>query len=179
MKKIKLASLVVSALLLGSALWYAPNVDAAESNKTQVNLVKNAGFETGDLSSWVINGNVSAVNISKSPGDTRGKSAMHDWADKAFTFTATQTITGLKDGKYTLSVWTQGGGGEKSVQLFASDYGGEKVTAGIVNKGWNKWQQWIIKDINVTNGQITIGVDNQANAGNWGSFDDIELYIQE
>ena len=39
--------------------------------------------------------------------------------------------------------------------------------------------QWTIRDINVNNGQITIGIDNQANAGNWGSFDDIELYIQE
>ncbi|MBP2630559.1 MAG: glycosyl hydrolase 53 domain protein [Firmicutes bacterium] len=145
----------------------------------KVNLVKNSNFETGNLDQWTIKGDISAVNNSSSAGDVRGKSAMHYWADKAFAFNATQTITGLKDGKYTLSVWTQGGGGEKTVQLFASDFGGSKVTATITNDGWNKWHQWTIKDINVTNGQITIGIDNQANAGNWGSFDDIELYIQE
>jgi arabinogalactan endo-1,4-beta-galactosidase len=145
----------------------------------KVNLVKNGNFETGTLDQWAIKGDVSAVNISGSAGDVRGKSAMHYWSDKAFAFNTTQTIIGLKDGKYTLSVWTQGGGGEKAIQLFASDYGGSKVTATITNDGWNKWHQWTIKDINVTNGQITIGVDNQANAGNWGSFDDVELYIQE
>jgi arabinogalactan endo-1,4-beta-galactosidase len=145
----------------------------------KVNLVKNGNFETGTLDQWAIKGDVSAVNISGSAGDVRGKSAMHYWSDKAFAFNTTQTIIGLKDGKYTLSVWTQGGGGEKAIQLFASDYGGSKVTATITNDGWNKWHQWTIKDINVTNGQITIGVDNQANTGNWGSFDDVELYIQE
>lgn len=145
----------------------------------KVNLVKNGDFETGDLSQWTIKGDISAVNTSGSAGDARGKSAMHYWADKAFSFTATQTITDLKNGKYTLSVWTQGGGGEKAVQLFADQFGSAKVTVPITNDGWNKWHQWTIKDINVTNGQITIGVDNQANAGNWGSFDDIELYIQE
>ncbi|MBP2630558.1 MAG: glycosyl hydrolase 53 domain protein [Firmicutes bacterium] len=176
MKSVKLVSMLVSALIVGSTLWYAPNVEAAE---TQVNLVKNADFETGDLSSWVINGTASAVNISKAAGDTRGKSAMHYWSDKAFAFTATQTIAGLKNGTYSLSVWTQGSGGEKAIQLFASDYGGGKMITAIKNDGWDKWHQWIIKDIHVTNGHITVGVANQANAGNWGSFDDVELYIQE
>ncbi|WP_019552425.1 glycosyl hydrolase 53 family protein [Propionispira raffinosivorans] len=145
----------------------------------KVNLVKNGNFETGDLNQWTVKGDMSAVNNSNSAGDVRDKSAMHYWADKAFSFTATQTITGLKNGKYTLSVWTQGGGGEKTVQLFAEQFGGAKVTTPITNDGWNKWHQWTIKDINVTNGQITIGVDNQANAGNWGSVDDVELYVQE
>ncbi|MBU2703237.1 arabinogalactan endo-1 [Sporomusaceae bacterium BoRhaA] len=145
----------------------------------KVNLVKNGDFETGDLSQWTIKGDVSAVNNSSSAGDVRGKSAMHYWADKPFAFIATQTITGLKNGKYTLSCWTQGGGGEKAIQLFASDYGGDKMTTAIINDGWNKWHQWVIKDIHVTNGKLTIGLDNQANAGNWGSFDDVELYAEE
>jgi arabinogalactan endo-1,4-beta-galactosidase len=145
----------------------------------KVNLVKNGNFETGNLSQWAIKGDTSAVNNANSAGDVRDKSAMHYWADKPFAFTATQTITGVKNGKYALSVWTQGGGGEKAIHLFASDYGGNKMTAAITNDGWNKWHQWTIKDINVTNGQITIGLDNQANAGNWGSFDDVELYVQD
>ena len=146
---------------------------------SKVNLVKNSGFETGDLSSWAIKGSVSAVNIGKNAGDVRDKNAMHYWADKPFAFTATQTITGLKNGKYTLSCWTQGGGGEKAMQLFAADYGGDKMSAAITNDGWNKWHQWVIKDITVTDGKITIGVDVQANAGNWGSFDDVELYAED
>jgi len=62
--------------------------------------------------------------------------------------------------------------------LFAENYGGGKVIAAVKNDGWNKWYQWVIKDIEVTNGQITVGLDTQAAPGNWGSFDDVELYKQ-
>lgn len=145
----------------------------------QVNYVKNGDFETNDFTNWTVSGERSAVNLVSSSGDVRDKHALHYWADKPFKFTASQTISGLKNGKYTLAGWTQGGGGEKSIQLFASDYGGAKVTAAIQNDGWNKWHQWIITDITVTNGQLTVGVYNEANAGNWGSVDDITLYRQE
>ncbi|CUH94991.1 putative secreted protein [Propionispora sp. 2/2-37] len=145
----------------------------------KVNLVRNSGFEINNFDNWAIEGDTGAVNISSSSGDVRDKYALHYWADKTFKFTVKQTITGLKKGKYTLSGWTQGGGGEKSMQLFAADYGGEKLTAEIKNDGWNKWHQWTIKGIPVTSGKITIGMYNEANAGNWGSLDDVTLYIQE
>lgn len=143
----------------------------------EVNVVKNPGFETGDLSNWTVKGDAGAVNTVKTAGDVHdgGKVAMHYWADKAFGFTAYQTITGLKNGKYTARVWTQGGGGEKSIQLVASEYGGDKLVATITNDGWNKWHQYVIKDINVTNGKCTISIFTNANAGNWGSIDDVEL----
>lgn len=146
----------------------------------EVNSLKNPGFETGDLSNWVIKGDVSAVNTVKTAGDVHdgGKVAMHYWAEKGFAFTASQTITGLKNGKYTARVWTQGGGGEKNLQLVASEYGGDKLVAVITNDGWNKWKQYVIKDINVTNGTCTIAVSVTGNAGNWGSIDDVELVAE-
>lgn len=146
----------------------------------KVNLVKNGNFETGTLDGWSINGaQASVVNIEKTAGNVRDKSAMHYWSDKAFAFNASQSFTSLKDGKYTVSCWTQGGGGESSYQLFIDGYGGEKQVVDIKDDGWNKWHQYVIKDVEIKNGQATIGVDMKGAAGDWGSVDDVEFYLQE
>lgn len=144
----------------------------------KVNLVKNGTFENGDLSGWTITGDTSAVNTVSSAGDARGKSAMHYWADKGFKFKATQSFTGLKDGKYTVSCWTQGGGGQHYYTLMVQTSKGEQ-SAVIADTGWNDWHQWVIRDVEVKDGKATIGIDMVANAGNWGSIDDVEFYLQE
>ena len=56
---------------------------------------------------------------------------------------------------------------------------GQKLTADIKDQGWNKWITTTIKDVVVKDGKATIGVDMDANAGNWGSFDNFEFYLQE
>ena len=144
----------------------------------KVNLVKNGSFENGDLNGWTITGDKDAVNTVSSAGDARGKSAMHYWADKGFKFQATQSFEGLKDGKYTVSCWTQGGGGEHYYTLMVRTSAGEQ-SAVIADTGWNNWQQWTIRDVEVKDGKATIGIDMVGNAGNWGSIDDVEFYLQE
>lgn len=144
----------------------------------KVNLVKNGTFENGDLNGWTITGDKDAVNTVSSAGDARGKSAMHYWADKGFKFQATQSFEGLKDGKYTVSCWTQGGGGEHYYTLMVRTSAGEQ-SAVIADTGWNNWQQWTIRDVEVKDGKATIGIDMVGNAGNWGSIDDVEFYLQE
>ena len=144
----------------------------------KVNLVKNGTFENGDLNGWTITGDKDAVNTVSSAGDARGKSAMHYWADKGFKFKATQSFTGLKDGKYTVSCWTQGGGGQHYYTLMVQTSKGEQ-SAVIADTGWNDWHQWVIRDVEIKDGKATIGIDMVANAGNWGSIDDVEFYLQE
>lgn len=144
----------------------------------KVNLVKNGTFENGDLNGWTITGDKSAVNTVASAGDVRGKGAMHYWADGGFKFKATQEFTGLKDGKYTVSCWTQGGGGEHYYTLFVTTSAGER-SAVIQDTGWNDWHQWEIRDVEVKDGKATIGIDMVGNPGNWGSIDDVEFYLQE
>ncbi|MFD0692907.1 glycosyl hydrolase 53 family protein [Paenibacillus sp. GCM10027628] len=141
------------------------------------NLVKNPGFESGDNSNWTITGDNSAVKVTADSANAHASSyALHYSLPQAMPFMATQTITGLPNGSYTLKVWSHGGGGENSLKLFAGNYGGEEKTADIQNTGWLQWKHPIVMDIQVTNGQATIGVKADGNAGNWGNIDDFEFY---
>ncbi|WP_026487441.1 glycosyl hydrolase 53 family protein [Caldanaerobius polysaccharolyticus] len=141
-----------------------------------INYVQNSGFEEGSLSHWNISGDISSVKIDKNAANAHsGSYSLNYWNDSAFTVTISQTITGLKNGYYKLSAYVDGSGGENSLQLFASDYGGPRLTADIHNSGWLVWQHPVISLIEVTNGQITIGLTIDGNSGNWGNLDDVQL----
>ncbi len=143
---------------------------------SQKNLVDNPGFESGDFTSWTIEGSKNAVDISNEAANIHaGEHALHYWLDVPFAFTATQTITGLENGAYTLSAWIQGGGGEGTLQLFASDCGGEPLTMDISNTGWQQWQNPTIPNIPVTKGECTIGLKVASSGGSWAFFDEVGL----
>jgi arabinogalactan endo-1,4-beta-galactosidase len=143
----------------------------------QKNYVSNPGFESGDFTSWTVEGSAQAADISSEAQNVRvGTYAMHYWLEGPFAFTVSQTITGLENGTYTLSAWIQGGGGEETLQLFASGYGGDTLTVDIRNTGWQEWQNPAIEDIVVTNGECTIGLKVVSNGGSWAFFDDVGLF---
>jgi arabinogalactan endo-1,4-beta-galactosidase len=142
----------------------------------QTNYVKNPGFETGNLTPWTIEGDTGAVDIRNEAANVHtGTYALHYWKDGPFAFTLSQTVTDLPDGTYTLSAWIQGGGGEKTLQLFVSDYGGDPLTVDTVNTGWQVWKTPTIEKFKVTTGKCTIGLKVAATAGNWAFFDEVSL----
>jgi arabinogalactan endo-1,4-beta-galactosidase len=145
----------------------------------KANLIQNPDFEKVNLAGWTITGDKDAVNAVSKAGDALGQGSMHYWADKAFHFTAQQSLSGLKDGKYTVAVSTQGGGGQSLAQLFVIGDNGQKKTVAIKDVGWNKWQVVTIKGIEIKHGKATVGVEMDAAPGNWGSLDDFEFYRQE
>ncbi|MCQ2983151.1 MAG: hypothetical protein MJ178_10400, partial [Treponemataceae bacterium] len=59
----------------------------------------------------------------------------------------------------------------------ASDFDGtsRQISAKIENTGWQNWQQYTI-EIPVTENQVKITIYLDTNGGNWGNFDDVELY---
>lgn len=141
------------------------------------NYVNNPGFETGDFTFWLVEGTNQAVDISSEVQNLHsGTYALHYWLDGPFEFTVSQTITGLENGTYTLSAWIQGGGGEETLQLFASDYGGETLTTEIINTGWQVWTNPTIGDIVITNGQCTLGLKVVSTGGSWAFFDEAGLF---
>ncbi len=143
------------------------------------NYLVNAGFESGDFSPWVASGDTGAVDISNERQNLHeGKYAMHYWADDAFEFTVSQTITGLANGNYVVSAWIQGGGGEDVLQLFA-DCGGEILTVDIDTNGWLNWKSPTIENVNVTDGTCTVGLKVIASGGQWAFLDETSLYFVE
>jgi arabinogalactan endo-1,4-beta-galactosidase len=141
------------------------------------NYIENSGFEKGDFAPWVVTGSVDAADISNEAQNVReGDYALHYWLEGAFEFAISQTITGLDDGTYTLSVWIQGGGGEKSLQLYASDCGGDTRVVDIHNTGWLAWQNPTIENIVVTGGECTIGLKVVSSGGSWAFIDEVGLF---
>jgi len=142
------------------------------------NYIQNPSFESGSLEPWKVIGDVSAVKVAKASPPQNAKSgdfALNYWLDKPFKFELYQIVKGLKPGKYRVSLWIQGGGGENLVQLKVSGYGGEDKAVNIVNTGWLKWSNPTIKNIDVTTGEIRISLIIDGNTGNWAWVDDFEL----
>jgi len=53
-----------------------------------------------------------------------------------------------------------------------------KKTADVHDTGWKKWVQYVVTDIEISNGTCTVGLYADANSGNWGDLDDVELTMQ-
>jgi arabinogalactan endo-1,4-beta-galactosidase len=165
----KEGDLTVQGTVAGSTVKATANLTVTSN----INLVENPGFETGTLDPWKVTD--PAANVSKETGNIHtGTYAGHYWLDKPFSFTLSQDIGSLDSGTYTLSAWVQGGGGEKTLQLFAT-CGGVTVTADAVNTGWQQWTQPTISKFPVTGGKCTIGVKVDAPLNTWGFIDDFEL----
>lgn len=143
---------------------------------TEKNYVENLGFETGDFTSWTVDGDPDAADISKEASNVHaGSYALHYWKGEPFAFTLSQTVTDLPNGTYSLSAWIHGGGGEKTLQLVVSDYGGDPLTVDIVNTGWLAWNTPTIPEIIITEGKCTLGLNVVSDAGSWAFFDDVSL----
>jgi arabinogalactan endo-1,4-beta-galactosidase len=164
---------VVNGTITGTDLQAVANVTIGYTR----NYATNPGFETGDLSGWTVDGNTEAVNISNEAQNVHQEMyALHYWLGKPFHFALSQTITDLVDGTYAFSLWNQGGGGEKILQLFARDCGGNTKTMDIVNTGWQKWTNPTIQGIQVTGGKCTIGLTLDSDAGSWAFVDDVVFF---
>ncbi len=156
-------------------------VAAEISVSDRVNLATDSSWESGTFGEWKLNGPAAA----SFPENNRANAHSGDWSYKywsasPFKTTLTRTFTGIPNGTYTLSVWAMGGGGEKAVKLFATNSGTGKTPSVLIeNTGWKEWKQYSIPSVAVTDNQCTIGIFIDANADNWGNFDDVEFYLNK
>jgi hypothetical protein len=88
-----------------------------------------------------------------------------------------QTVTGLVNGRYTLSAWVRSSGGQEAAYLEVKDFGAPVRRVDI--PGTNNWVQIVVRDIAVTNGQATVGFYSFSPGEKWLRFDDVEFYRQD
>jgi arabinogalactan endo-1,4-beta-galactosidase len=140
------------------------------------NILSDAGFESGTLGDWRIEGTPQTALVEKNPGNARtGDYTLKYWNDKAFLFTASRKVDGLKDGVYTAKLWAMGGGGEKSITWSAKSGDRDAVQALVHNSGWLKWNQYVLRNVPVTGGSLVLSIVVDGREGCWGNFDDVEL----
>lgn len=149
------------------------------------NHVVNGSFEDGATSGWTVTGGGASIKSDKGNASD-GSWVLGFWADKAYTFKASQTVTGLEPGAYTLTAKSQGalvGGtaGTNKVTLNAATGGDGTGDTGQTRSTELKldgWKQWHTASVPVTvdeDGTVTIAITGDLGAGDWGSVDEVTL----
>jgi arabinogalactan endo-1,4-beta-galactosidase len=92
-------------------------------------------------------------------------------------FAIEQEFTDLEQGKYYLTVYSQGGDtkSDSEFELYAITSDGEQ-TASFKLTTYIDWKNPTIPEIEVTDGKLIIGVRAKTNATSWGTVDDFGLY---
>ncbi|MNW35384.1 Endo-1,4-beta-xylanase A precursor [compost metagenome] len=137
--------------------------------------IVNRGFENGgsgeSIEGWNEEGDTAASYVVE-PGYDSAYSLSHGGTE-AYRVATSQTISGLKEGYYTLTGWTQSSGGQKAAYLFANNNGtSESRTALPMSSDWTKVT---VRGIHVTTGQVTVGLYSDAKARQWAKLDFVEL----
>lgn len=140
------------------------------------NLLTDPSFESGSLGSWEVVDAKKASLVEKNQGNAKtGDWTWKYWADKPFDLELSREMTGLSAGTYSFKLSAMGGGGEKSMEIFIRRNDGSETRVPLVNKGWKAWVDYTVSAQDIS-GSCRIGIRVQANAGNWGNFDDLEFY---
>ena len=159
-----------------------PQMTDGKDPEKPKNYVRNPGFEEEDLSMW------NAVSMTDEyPLDYQdysadahsGTIAFHYWFENNMEFYIEQTVSGLEEGMYKASVFSQGGDmGTDSTMTFYVITGTERYETSFMNTSWAQWQNPEIADIPVQNGELTIGVSVRCPAKAWGTLDDFTVEKQ-
>lgn len=145
-----------------------------------VNYAVNPGFEDKNRSMWKVSygGEADPTDYQVKADDAHsGETAFHFWSgDSDMEFSLEQEVTGLENGTYQLSVFSQGGdmSSDASMELYAVTADGGQTEPFMLTT-YNDWQNPTIKEIKVTDGTVKIGVRFQCNVGSWGTVDDFTL----
>jgi hypothetical protein len=138
------------------------------------NAIANARFEnegpTQTPASWIEYGDVGA-SYTEAGGVSGNRLTMY--SSSPFETYDYQTITGLVNGSYTLSVQTEGSGTQNSAFLIAKPSGGSQVSTDLRAASTAFSARSL--SFTVTNGAAEIAVYVNGTAGSWLSFDNFSL----
>ena len=143
---------------------------------TALNHMANPGFESADVSRWTRTGTGVTLNAWDDP-HSGGRSA-HFYSGAAYTFSVSQTVTGLEAGAYEASAFLQGDGENPSsdVRITLATSGGASTSAPFAMNGWQVWSNPTTEAVEVAAGEsVTVTISASLPAGAWGTFDDVRL----
>lgn len=145
------------------------------------NYIVNGSFEDVDFTGWTVN-NVNDTTeeldiYSRETDCYDGIQCLHFYSTKDINFTVEQTVTGLEAGNYKLTGYVQGdtAGDDNSSVYFYAIVNGETIKADTSLNGYLTWNTTELKGLNVTDGEITIGVSVTNAPSGWGTIDAIAL----
>ena len=181
---------LVSGLLMISMIMTLAGCGQEAGNKNAIaakadangNYVVNGSFEEVDFTGWTVN-NVNDVTeeldiYTRETDCYDGVQSLHFYSGSSeVNFTAEQTLTGLEAGTYKLTGYVQGdtaGDPNSSVYIYAV-VNGETMKAETTLSGYVAWNCAELPGIEVSDGEITIGVGVTNAAGGWGPIDQITL----
>ncbi len=145
---------------------------------TARNYVVNPGFELGNTGAWQTTGTGGTVASFSDPRS--GSRSAHFYSDSLFSFTFSQTVTGLPAGEYVASGYVQGDlDGPGTVLGLALEAGEASATAPFTLNGYANWSQPTTAPVTVTEGgsaTLTFAVEDLP-GGAYGSIDDVQLSL--
>ncbi|MEL4320334.1 glycosyl hydrolase 53 family protein [Leifsonia sp. YIM 134122] len=138
------------------------------------NFVKNHGFEDADTSAWTFTG--PAARTQTADG-SEGDFAVTFWNGTAYTTSATQKLTGVPAGTYTLQATTQGTNSPATdVRTLSAATSAGTWSAPLEFTAWNELHTATLPAVVVgTDGAVTIAANFSLSAGAWGVLDDVRL----
>lgn len=147
------------------------------------NYIDNYSFEDSDMSMWnIVNNNdiTTELGIQEKVSDAKtGSKSLHFYSTNKVDFKVEQTLTGLKPGVYNFKAALQGGDAKNMNMYLYVIVNQETITVPTDVDGWAKWREPVIRDINITDGNIIVGASISCDEKGWGSLDDFSLYPVE
>ncbi|MDQ0646669.1 arabinogalactan endo-1,4-beta-galactosidase [Microbacterium natoriense] len=139
---------------------------------TARNFLQNPGFESADTSFW--SGVGTGLTLRAWDDPRSGSNSAHFYAASAFSFSLSQTVTGLPAGSYAARGALQGDGEGTGGAVTLALSGGDPVAFAL--DGWRAWSMPTTAPIEVDAGEsLTLTVTAALPGGAWGTLDDFEL----
>ncbi|WP_336772420.1 S-layer homology domain-containing protein [Paenibacillus sp. MMO-58] len=156
--------------------WFQFSYDFVQSSYNYLSI--GGSFEEGGLAGWngwTPEGQASAQKADRdNPRSGSYKLTHYLGGSTPYEQTTYRTVK-VPNGTYKASVWYQKGG-DTNVSLEAKKYGGADLSVAAATTAYvGSWTQIVIPEIQVTNGQVELGIHSLNKGGEWAAFDDVEL----
>lgn len=183
----KLAALLLAGMAITlTACGGAKEANTGTTANTAVadengNYIVNGSFEEAELTGWTLD-NIEDVTeelgiYDRETDSYDGVQSLHYYSSGEVNFTAQQTLTGLESGSYKLTGYIQGdtAADANASIFFYAIVNGETIKMDAALNGYLAWDQVELGGLDVTNGEITVGISVTNAPGGWGTIDQITL----